>query len=215
MSHRTIDRRKQRPGALLGISALVLVAAACDKSSDPADSDPRPGAPKAAAPVDPTPEPEAAPAPVALREGEHARLAALVGSWRGTGTLTMGDQTAAVSSSFDCEVAPGGVAVTCVHQADIEGMGAMTENALFGFDPVAKAYHWYNVNTMGETHDHLGHWASDDRLEWTFEGQSEGQPLVESITMDLAGDTLRFRSTTTVGGEPKTVFEGTLKPEGV
>ena len=31
-------------------------------------------------------------------------------------------------------------------------------------------------------------WLSDDRLNWSFEGEAGGQPLLESITIDLSED---------------------------
>lgn len=162
----------------------------------------------------PAPEPTAAPGstatPEPLRDGEHQKLARFVGEWTGTGTLQTGETTAPVTSAFSCEVAPGGVAVACVHRADIEGMGPLTENALIGIDPADGKLHWYNINTMGETHDHVGQWVTAEQIAWTFEGQAEGQPLVESITMDLGGDTLSFHSETTVGGQQAALFRGRL-----
>lgn len=149
-------------------------------------------------------------APDQLIEGEHQKLARLLGDWKGTGTLKMGDNLAPVTSAFSCQVAPGGAAVACTHHAEIEGMGPMIENALIGVDPASGKLHWYNVNTMGETHDHVGHWASADQIAWSFEGEAEGQPLVESITMDLGGGELSFRSETTVGGQQAALFEGTM-----
>ena len=150
-------------------------------------------------------------APDSLREGEHQRLGRLVGEWSGTGTLQMGSDAAPVTSRFSCEVAPGGVAVACVHRAEIEGMGPLVENALIGIDPTDGKLHWYNVNTMGETHDHVGEWASDDSIAWSFEGHAEGQPLVEAITMKVTSDTLSFRSETTVAGQPAARFEGSMQ----
>jgi hypothetical protein len=166
----------------------VLAAAACSASTTPDTA-----------------------APDTLREGEHQKLASLLGEWKGTGSLQMGENTAAVTSNFSCEVAPGGVALACTHQAEIEGMGPMVENALIGIDPTDGKLHWYNVNTMGETHDHVGHWTSDEQIAWSFHGEAEGQPLEESITMSLGGDTLSFRSETTVGGQPAALFEGTMR----
>lgn len=146
-----------------------------------------------------------------LRDGPYARFDVLLGEWAGTGSLTVGSKTMAVTSKFRCNVARGGVAVLCVHDATIEGMGAMVENALIGIDPASQELHWYNINTMGETHDHRGRWTSDTRIEWSYKGEKDGKPLVEAISMDFAGNSIAFRSKTTVDGAQTALFEGRLK----
>jgi hypothetical protein len=195
--------------ANFGLLAALVTTVACGTSAaatTPAGTEPNAAADAAEpAPSSPTNAPES------LREGPYQKLGKLVGDWAGTGSLQMGETAAPVTSDFSCEVAPGGVALACTHRAQIEGMGPLVENALIGIDPASGKLHWYNINTMGETHDHIGAWASDETIEWRLEGEAEGQPLVESITMDVADATLSFRSETTVGGQRASLFEGSMQ----
>jgi hypothetical protein len=199
---------------LSALSALGL-AAGCSKKDEAA-----PGAneaPRAAAVVE---TPKASPAPAAgndapvpekLRDGEYAKLGMLLGSWKGQGTLSMGGQDMAVRSTFECEVARGGIGLDCVHDGQIEGVGPLIEDALIGIDPATGDLHWYNINTMGEAHDHVGHWAGDSRIEWEVEGQADGKPMVETISMDIEGNALSFRSETRVDGQQAALFVGTME----
>jgi hypothetical protein len=202
----------RRPALLLMLPATLLLAAAgCKQAPDtgakPAEVPAAAKTTEATAPAEPASEPAAA----TLRDGEVGKLAALLGDWSGDGTLEAGGEAHPVKSTLTCQVARGGVAVTCVHEAAIEGMGTLIETMLFGFDPVAKKFHWYDVNTMGETHDHVGTFTSPTHVDWTFEGTSDGKPLVERIGMDTAADSMSFRSETKVGGERQALFEGTLR----
>jgi hypothetical protein len=104
----------------------------------------------------------------------------------------------------------GGVALACVHEAEIEGMGSMVENALIGYDPAEQKLHWYNINTMGENHDHAGTWTSEGGIQWGYEGKQKGMPLTESISMEMSANELSFRSETRVDGKPSVLFEGTF-----
>lgn len=188
---------------LIGLSIALLAAGGCGNKEASAS--------KAAPTVQETSQAHPAPAAAAekLRDGEYAKFNALVGEWHGKGSLKMGGNDIPVTSVLQCSVARGGVAVTCVHEADIEGMGTMVENALFGLDPATQKLHWYNINTMGETHDHIGSW-TDKGIDWRFDGTQEGKPMVETITMRLDGSSMSFRSETTVGGQQASLFEGTL-----
>lgn len=77
-------------------------------------------------------------APEQLKQGEPAKLAILVGEWKGSGTLEMGGKTIPVTSVVSCTVERGGVAVGCEHEMKMQGMGTAIENMLFGYDPVGK-----------------------------------------------------------------------------
>jgi hypothetical protein len=202
--------------SIIGLSLSLLAgSAACKQESKESKQEAQEKAPTTAA-VKEAPKVEAqaaekAPA-IGLREGEHAKLAILVGEWSGTGSLKMGPNEMAVTSKYRCDVAEGGVALTCVHNADIEGMGPMVENALIGFDPAEQKLHWYNINTMGENHDHVGEWTSDQKIQWSYKGKQDGKPLTESISMEIKGtNELSFRSETTVDGKPGVLFVGTLR----
>ena len=192
------------------LSSLLVAGCSASSTATPGSAPP----PSTAAQVAEAPPAAVASSPASsetLREGEYQKLGLFVGQWRGTGSLQMGENTAPVTSTFSCEVAKGGVAVACTHEAQIEGVGPLVENALLGLDPTDGQLHWYNINTMGETHDHVGRWSSDHSIDWSFEGTAEGHPMVESITMDLGPDTMTFRSETKVGGQTAALFEGTLQ----
>jgi hypothetical protein len=116
----------------------------------------------------------------------------MVGEWRGTGTLEMGDTKGSVTVSMSCRATSSGYGVAC--DSRFKGMpgGDQTETDLFGFDPGQNKYHWFAVTSMGETHDHVADAPAANTLQWVYRGQQDGKALVEAIEMTMSEDGKRI-----------------------
>jgi hypothetical protein len=146
---------------------------------------------------------------------ESKQLDALVGAWKGTGTLAMGDQKIDLTISITCVKAAAGFAVTCKDKFAGGGL-VMEESDLFGWEPNTKTVHWYAVTNGGEVHDHAGHF--DDKgtvLTVEHNGTMDGKPFKEDITITWSGkNAWSFVTTQYVDGKPAGAFEGKAKKKG-
>jgi hypothetical protein len=142
---------------------------------------------------------------------EVTDMASLVGTWKGSGTLTMGTDRADVKITWTCQAVSGSWGVQC--QARFTGMpgGApYQETDLFGYEPGTRKYHWFSVTSMGETHDHVSDGLKENTIEFVHNGVRDGKPLKEVIRMTFGDKCKSFdlRSEMTVAGQVVAVLEG-------
>jgi hypothetical protein len=141
-------------------------------------------------------------------------MGCLVGEWKGTGQLVMGDTKAELKLEMSCRWQSGGYGVAC--QSRFTGppaIGTLEETDLFGFDPGTKKYHWYAVTSMGEVHDHVAEIPRSHAIDWLYTGSSDGKPTKETIRMEFSNDSkqLSFRSESFLNGTATAAFTGMVK----
>jgi hypothetical protein len=133
-----------------------------------------------------------------------ARLDNLVGTWKGSGSLTAGKDHLPLTFGWQCKQISAAAGVLCT--LEIKGMPApYAETDLFGYEPNTDTLHWFSVTNAGETHDHVAK-AADGKLQFVFKGTQDGKPLVETIDFDL-GKELTIRSEVKVGDQTQAVLE--------
>jgi hypothetical protein len=139
---------------------------------------------------------------------EVAVLHRLVGEWSTrTGTATVGGKQSKLDIKVSCAPTSSNVGVLCHSRITIDGFGTLEGTDLFGYDPGSKTYHWYSVNGMGESHDHVAKapGPKDKGFTWVHEGPDKnGVSTREVIVMALddAGGKMDFRNDTTLDGKP-------------
>jgi hypothetical protein len=115
-------------------------------------------------------------------------LACLVGTWHGTGTLTMGTQKMALQLEMRCEPAAGGFGVTCDDViTGIPGMDAYRERDLWGVNAGDGTIHWFAITSGGEAHDHHGT-LDKDGFVGQFVGRRDGKKFVEKVSLAFTGE---------------------------
>jgi hypothetical protein len=94
-------------------------------------------------------------------------------------------------------------------------IGGIEEACLLAYDPDGKAVHFMCVTSMGEVHDHKGHWLSDRKIQFEpYPTSWEGKPATEDVTFNFPDAShIRTRSviTTQDGSEMIFEFHGTRK----
>lgn len=143
-----------------------------------------------------------------------ARLECLVGNWKGTGTVTMGSDTAKIAGTWSCKRTSGKHGVLCTLKiTGIPGIPVYEETDLFGYEPNSSTYHWAAVTNAGETHDHVAKAGAPDsnKVQFVYVGTQEGKPLKEVIDMEFLGskktaDAITVRGETFVGGASTSVI---------
>src|SRR5215467_12841188 len=75
-----------------------------------------------------------------------AGMDCLLGTWRGSGSLTMGKDKAKIDATWTCKRTPGDFGVVCnFHVTGIPGGGSYEETDLMGYEPNTNTYHWFSV----------------------------------------------------------------------
>jgi len=135
----------------------------------------------------------------------------LVGDWRGTASLEMGEVKDKLTVSLSCKPASGGHAVQCSARFDGKGFTAH-ETDLFGYDAGKNQYHWFSVTDQGETHDHVAEMPTGPTVEFVHSGRADGKALQELIGLTFSedGSSIGFRNTVVSGGEPVVHLNGKL-----
>jgi hypothetical protein len=152
--------------------------------------------------------------PNASAPPEVQNMGCLVGEWKGTGQLQMGDTRAELKLSLSCRWQSGGMGVAC--QARFTGppaLGTLEESDLFGYDANTHKYHWFAVTSTGETHDHVAEIPTGPVINWVFNGTQDAKPYKEIVRMEFSADSkqLTFESDVLVGGVKQMAFTGVLK----
>ena len=116
-------------------------------------------------------------------------MSCLLGSWKGTGSMTMGGQKAdGVKMTWTCKRTSSEWGVSCTAlMTGIPGVDRYEETDLFGFEPGTGKYHWFSVTNAGETHDHVSTLVKGETLQFVHTGTQEGKPFKEVIDMTFKG----------------------------
>lgn len=138
-----------------------------------------------------------------------AEMDCLVGQWKGTGSLTMGPETAKLQASWTCKRTSAQFGVLCNFRVTgIPGVPVYEETDLLGYEPNTNTYHWYSVTNAGETHDHVGQ-PSSGPLQFVFNGTQQGKPFKEVIELAFPEGHKKVlgRAETFVGGASVSVMQ--------
>lgn len=139
-----------------------------------------------------------------------ADLEKFVGAWKGTGTVTIGKDSAKITVQLTCKRTSAKAGVSCITKmTGIPGMAAYEETDLFGFEPGSNTYHWFAVTNAGETHDHVAKASDELKLQFVYTGTQEGKPFKEVNDLEFSkdGKTMSVRSEAFVAGASVAVFE--------
>ncbi len=146
----------------------------------------------------------AAPAHAADRALDAQKnLQRLVGSWKGSGSVTLPDgKVLNMKTTYDCKKAGGGLAVACHFTASAPGMPLIESNDLFGYSAGDGLVHWFTVTSSGDVHDHKGGFDETGTLTAIHEGPQDGKLYQEQVSLQLISDTkVRVRCSVKVGAQ--------------
>ena len=112
---------------------------------------------------------------------------ALTGTWAGQMTARVpGYPAATFDWLMECKTIALGAGVVCTN-GGTASIGQLSETCLFGFDPEGKAIHYMCITSMGEVHDHKGHWREGGVIEF--------EPLRAGMMGKQVTETLRWQFT--------------------
>lgn len=97
-----------------------------------------------------------------------------------------------------------GHGVLMLLKGEIDGIGRYEQTDLFAFFEGDSKVHDYAVSSLGMVHDHIGAWATEDKLllEWTGKGHDQEQS--ERLTFEwVSPDRIVVTATDLVSGLPR------------
>jgi hypothetical protein len=111
----------------------------------------------------------------------------------------------------DFKTASADNAIVMHEWANIPGMGTLDGNNLAGVNMQDGKIHWYSVDNMGTTHEHVGEFADQHHFAMVHKSMQEGKEFVETLEIEFAEpDTLVLKQTATLGGEEVVLVTGTF-----
>jgi hypothetical protein len=134
---------------------------------------------------------------------------ALDGIWTGEMTARIpGNRPATFAWRMECKTVALGAGVACTN-GGIASIGQMSESCLFAFDPDGKAVHYMCVTSMGEVHDHKGHWKDGRRIEFEpLRAGMMGSQVIETLRWQFSGaNSLDKFSIVTMADGTEMIFE--------
>jgi hypothetical protein len=139
------------------------------------------------------------------------KLQMFVGTWEGTGSMTMGDMKHDIKITHINEPIADGWGFKNTEINEMDGMKAYRGNSLFGYDAGGGKVHMYTVSNYGDCHDHAGNWTGENSLRLQYDGIQDGKPMTEVINITADSPTkYHFTGNVKVDGKQMSSLEGTM-----
>ena len=133
----------------------------------------------------------------------------LEGNWVSNAAITMGDQTQKTIYYADFEKISDGSGLLMKEWCTIESAGKFTGTDLIGYDPNDGKIHWYTVDNMGTTHEHIGSFSDADHFTMQHKSMRDGKEFIENIVMTFTGkNSLHLEIIATLDGKQEEKIAG-------
>jgi len=139
----------------------------------------------------------------------------LQGKWESTASMQLEDNTYSFQYFADFRPTADGDAVLMLESADISGVGKLRGANLIGFNPYDGKIHWYSVDNMGTTHEHIGDLSSENEFRMIHSSMQNGKSYQEDIGMKrINKNELVLKVVATLDGKIVETINGTFKRSG-
>lgn len=141
------------------------------------------------------------------------RLLQLNGYWQAPdAVLHVSDKEFKFVYSADFKKTADNNGLTMNEWGNIPRMGQLNGANLIGIDPYDGKVHWYSVDNMGTTHEHIGEFTDDNHFTMMHKSIREGKEYIETITFVLSGaDKMDFKLVATLDGKEQEAITGTFR----
>lgn len=118
----------------------------------------------------------------AMAPAEAERLMYFEGKWSGKGKVTMDGKTMECKLTQDYTKTTEGWGLIMHETCEAPNMPVYKAVSLFGYDKGHNHYHLFTLSNDEETHDHIGFWTENDKLEFKYEGMKDGKVYLQLLT---------------------------------
>jgi hypothetical protein len=92
---------------------------------------------------------------------------------------------------------------------DIPNMGKRDGANLIGVDPQDGKIHWFTVDNMGTTHEHVGEFSDDQHFSMVNKSMHAGHSYFETVVLELVGrEKLKLKVLCTLDGKEVSLITG-------
>lgn len=149
---------------------------------------------------------------MAAKPSSLQKLFNLEGSWVAQATLEAEGKKLHFPYYMDYKKTANGSGLTMTERAAIPGIAKLEGTNLIGFDPNDEKIHWYSVDNLGTTHEHIGDFTSDNHFYMEHNGTRDGKNYVEKIDMEWRDkNTVWIKLVGLLDGAVVEKLEGTFK----
>ena len=125
-----------------------------------------------------------------------------IGIWEADAVLTIDGKPHKILYHINFRRAADGKGLYADEWFSDTALGNMKGANLIGYDPYDSKVHWYSVDNMGTTHEHIGDWKGSDDFYMEHNGMREGKKYVEKISMKFNGKgEMEFQLNSTLDGK--------------
>ena len=129
-------------------------------------------------------------------------LMKFLGRWDADATLTLEGKTYKVVYSVNGKKTADGNGLDMDEWFTHADLGTLKGANLAGFNPYDSKIHWFSVDNMGTTHEHIGEWLTPDHLYIEHNSIRDGNNFVEKIDFTFTEkDIMDFKIVATLGGK--------------
>jgi hypothetical protein len=139
------------------------------------------------------------------------RVLSLEGKWEAKGYMQMGGKSYSFRYFMHYRKTADGNGLYMDENATIPGVGKLIGGNIIGFDPFEQKLHWFSVDNLGTTHDHIGELIDKNHLRLIHESQREGKTYREEIDFVWKSPKeVYVKLIGTLDGKTEEVLEGTF-----
>jgi hypothetical protein len=132
------------------------------------------------------------------------KLQSLVGTYEGTGSMTMEGKTITAKFKHVNSLISDGWGLRCVETIESPDMPTYHSENLIGFDPWTNELAILTIDNIGSVHNHRGKMKGEGHCLLVYEGPMEGKKLREEVDFSYKADghDYRIKAHETLDGRP-------------
>ena len=139
-------------------------------------------------------------------------LLSLEGRWQANdATMQAGNDVVKFTYISEFKKAASNNGITMHEWGTIPGMGNLEGQNLAGVDPYDGKIHWYTVDNVGDTHEHIGSFSDSKHFMMMHKSMRDGKEFIETIEMEfISANKLNLKIVATLGGAEQQIIKGTF-----
>jgi len=136
----------------------------------------------------------------------------LTGSWKSkNATLQMGGKSYSFAYTADFKPVSDRNGLIMSENADIPQIGKLMGTNLIGVSPWDGKVHWFSVDNLGTSHEHIGGFTDRNHFSMTYHGMQNQKDCVETVSVAFDGpDTIHIKQTEILDGKTELVITGSF-----
>ncbi len=139
------------------------------------------------------------------------KVLTLEGKWEAKAHMQMGDKSYNFKYFMNFRKIADGNGLYMEENAEIPGVMRLDGGNIIGYDPFDGKLHWFSVDNLGTTHDHIAELVEENHIQLIHESEREGKKFRENIDIKWISDKEVFiKLVATLNDNVEYILEGTF-----